>query len=340
MNKYSKPALPLVMLALAMMLLLSACTAGNTAQTTNSSANGQQPDASQSTAQEKAVEIENMGVKMLFPEAPKRAVTLNQHATEVMLALGLESSMVGTAYLDDQILPKYKNQYDKIPVLAKQYPSKEVFMAAAPDFAYAGWKSAFNDKNLGSREELAQQGVQTYVQESSNKPGPILEDVYRDILNIGRIFRVEERAEKLVNDIRAQVQSIQTQIGTVERAPKVFVYDSGEDKPFTAANNYLTSLITSVKAKNIFDDIDKSFTEVSWEEVVNRNPDVIIILDYGDTSLADKEKLLLSKPALAGVEAIKNKRFVVLPLSAAAEGVRAPIALKTLAVGLYPDKVK
>ncbi|MBU9710060.1 ABC transporter substrate-binding protein [Paenibacillus sp. AK121] len=340
MNKYSKPALPLVMLAFAMMLLLSACTAGNTAQTTNSSANGQQPDASQSTAQEKAVEIENMGVKMVFPEAPKRAVTLNQHATEVMLALGLESSMVGTAYLDDQILPKYKNQYEKIPVLAKQYPSKEVFMAAAPDFAYAGWKSAFNDKNLGSREELAQQGVQTYVQESSNKPGPILEDVYRDILNIGRIFRVEERAEKLVNDIRAQVQSIQTQIGTVEQAPKVFVYDSGEDKPFTAANNYLTSLITSVKAKNIFDDIHKSFTEVSWEEVVNRNPDVIIILDYGDTSLADKEKLLLSKPALAGVEAIKNKRFVVLPLSAAAEGVRAPIALKTLAVGLYPDKVK
>ncbi len=200
MNKCSKPALPLVMLALAM-LLLSACAAGNTAQTTNSSANGQQSDASQSTTQEKAVEIENMGVKMVFPEAPKRAVTLNQHATEVMLALGLESSMVGTAYLDDQILPKYKTQYDKIPVLAKQYPSKEVFMAAAPDFAYAGWKSAFNDKNLGSREELAQQGVQTYVQESSNKPGPILEDVYRDILNIGRIFRVEERAEKLVNDM-------------------------------------------------------------------------------------------------------------------------------------------
>ncbi|MDP1513330.1 ABC transporter substrate-binding protein [Paenibacillus sp. CMAA1739] len=339
MNKYRKPTLPLVVLVL-VMLLLSACTSGNTAKTTNLSANGQQPDASQSTTGEKAVEIENMGVKMVFPEAPKRAVTLNQHATEVMLALGLESSMVGTAYLDDQILPKYKNQYDKIPVLAKQYPSKEVFMAAAPDFAYAGWKSAFNDKSLGSREELAQQGVQTYVQESSNKPGPILEDVYRDILNIGRIFRVEKRAEQLVNDMRAQVQSIQTQIGTVERAPKVFVYDSGEDKPFTAANNYLTSLIKSVKAKNIFDDIDKSFTEVSWEEVVNRNPDVIVILDYGDTSLADKEKLLLSKPALAGVEAIKNKRFVVLPLSAAAEGVRAPIALKTLAAGLYPDKVK
>ncbi|MFK4470327.1 iron complex transport system substrate-binding protein [Paenibacillus sp. RC73] len=339
MKKHRKSAISLVMLALAV-LLLSACGAGNTAHKSGSSATEQQPAASQSATKEASVELENMGVKMVFPEAPKRAITLNQHATEVMLALGLESSMVGTAYLDDSILPEYKAQYDKIPVLAKQYPSKEVFMAAAPDFAYAGWKSAFNDKNLGSREELAKQDVTTYVQESSNKPGPTLEDVYQDILNIGRIFRVEDRAKKLVSSIREQVESIQTQIGTVEKAPKVFVYDSGEDKPFTAANNYLTSLIKSVKAKNIFDDVDKSFAEVSWEEVVKRNPDVIVILDYGDTSLEDKEKLLLSKPALAGVEAIKNKRFVVLPLSAAAEGVRAPIALKTLASGLYPDKVK
>ncbi|ASR47729.1 Fe3+-hydroxamate ABC transporter substrate-binding protein [Paenibacillus kribbensis] len=340
MKKYSKRAISLTMLALAAVLLLSACGSGNTAQTTDSVTNGQQPASLQSENSKASVELENMGVKMIFPEAPKRAVTLNQHATEVMLALGLESSMVGTAYLDDQILPEYKAQYEKIPVLAKQYPSKEVFMAAAPDFAYAGWKSAFNDKNLGSREELAEQGVATYVQESSNKPGPTLEDVYLDILNIGRIFRVEDRADKLVGDIRKQVQSIQTQIGTVEKAPKVFVYDSGEDKPFTAANNYLTSLIKSVKAKNIFGDVNKSFAEVSWEEVVSRNPDVIVILDYGDTSLEDKEKLLLSKPALAGVEAIKNKRFIVLPLSAAAEGIRAPIALRTLAAGLYPDKVK
>lgn len=86
-------------------------------QTSDPSANGQQPAASQSATKETSVELENMGVKMAFPEEPKRAVTLNQHATEVMLALGLESSMVGTAYLDDQILPKYKAQYDKIPVL-------------------------------------------------------------------------------------------------------------------------------------------------------------------------------------------------------------------------------
>ncbi|KAF6610251.1 Fe3+-hydroxamate ABC transporter substrate-binding protein, partial [Paenibacillus sp. EKM208P] len=59
MKKYSKLALPLVMLALAMMLLLSACAAGNTAQTSDPSANGQQPAASQSATNKTSVELEN-----------------------------------------------------------------------------------------------------------------------------------------------------------------------------------------------------------------------------------------------------------------------------------------
>lgn len=296
------------------------------------------PTAS-ATEEAAPVEIDNLGEKLSFPEAPKRAVTLNQHATEVMLALGLESSMVGTAYLDDEILPEFKEKYDAIPVLSKQYPSKEVLLAARPDFAYAGWKSAFGEKVLGSRSDLEQQGIMTYVQESSNKTSPTLEDVYEDILHIGKIFRVESRAQTLVDSMRAQLEEIRSQIGDIDSPQKIFVYDSGEDKAYTAANTYLTDLINKVGATNIFDDINKSWAEISWEEVVARNPEVILIVDYGDITAEQKEQLLLSQPALAEVKAIKDKRFIVMPLSAAAEGIRAPIALRTLAAGLYPDRV-
>ncbi|MDP4097087.1 ABC transporter substrate-binding protein [Paenibacillus sp. P96] len=317
----------------ALIFLMSAC-AGNPGETAAIS-----PSSQESTGEEQVI-IENMGEKLMFTEPPKRAVTLNQHATEVMLALGLEQYMVGTAYLDDQILPEYKKQYDSIPVLSEEYPSQEVFYSANPDFAYAGWTSAFTEKTLGSRAELAEQGVYTYVQESSNKPSPSLENVYQDILNIGRIFRVEERSQALVDEMQREVEQIQDSIGTVSEPIKVFVYDSGEDTAFTAANTYLTSLINVAGGKNIFDDIEKSWATVSWEEIVNRNPDVIVIVDYGSTSVEEKKALLLGKAALADVTAIKNKHFVVLPLSAAAEGIRAPMALSTLASGFYPDKTK
>lgn len=323
--------------AISLIVLLSACGREDPADTKLS---GQDQQPTPQASEKAPVIIDNLGEKLVFQESPKRAVTLNQHATEVMLALGLESSMVGTAYLDDSILPEFKEQYDKIPVLSNQYPSKEVFLAASPDFAYAGWKSAFTEKTLGSRADLTQVGVQTYVQESSNKTAPTIEDVYQDILNIGRIFRVEDKAQAVVSDVRKKLENIQAQIGVVSDPLKVFVYDSGEDKAFTAANTYLTSLINKVGGKNIFDDIDKGWTEVSWEEVVGRNPDVIVIVDYGATTAEQKKAQLLNKASFADVKAIRDKRFIVLPLSAAAEGIRAPIALQTLAAGLYPDKVQ
>ncbi|WP_178021477.1 ABC transporter substrate-binding protein [uncultured Paenibacillus sp.] len=336
MKKIITPAFLLVILIL--LTVLSACggSKGPSASPTSTSSSSATP----STSGGALVELENMGEKLRFPEAPKRAVTLNQHATEVMLALGLESSMVGTAYLDDRILPEFKEKYDPIPVLSDKYPSKEVFLDASPDFAYAGWQSAFTEETLGSRADLAAQGVMTYVQESSNKAKPTLEDVYRDMMNIGKIFRVEDRAEALVDGIRGQLEEIQTQIGPVDQPLKVFVYDSGEDKAYTAANTYLTSLINQVGGKNIFDDIDKGYAEVSWEEVVHRDPDVIVIIDYGDETAEQKKERLLNMASLADVKAIRDARFIVLPLSAAAEGIRAPIALKTLAAGLYPDQVK
>ncbi|MFW5435883.1 ABC transporter substrate-binding protein [Paenibacillus apiarius] len=327
-----------LLLGMTMMLVLMSACGSPEQPDAKRQAQAQQP-ATQ-VSESRPVELENMGEKLSFPDAPKRVVTLNQHATEVMLALGLEESIVGTAYLDDSILPAFKDKYDKIPVLADKYPSKEVFLSVSPDFAYAGWKSAFGEKALGSRADLADQGVLTYVQESSNKAAPTLEDVYQDILNIGRIFRVEDKAEAVVNDIRKKLEDIQAQIGSVSEPLNVFVFDSGEDKAFTAANTYLTSLIAKVGGKNIFDDIDKGWAEVSWEEVVNRDPDVIVIVDYGDTTAEQKQELLLNKAPLADVKAVKNKRFIVLPLSAAAEGIRAPIALQTIAAGLYPDKVQ
>ncbi|PAK53931.1 ABC transporter substrate-binding protein [Paenibacillus sp. 7541] len=328
--------IPLIILLTLLLVQLTACGGG---QSTQATALSDASNSAPATDKDTSVELENMGEKISFPEAPKRAVTLNQHATEVMLALGLESSMVGTAYLDDSILPDFQEAYVQIPVLSDKYPSKEVFLAAEPDFAYAGWQSAFTEETLGSREDLAAQGVMTYVHESSNRPKPTLEDVYEDILNIGIIFRVEERAEALVNEIRSELEDIQTRIGSLDQPLKIFVYDSGSDKALTAANTYLTSLINQVGGTNIFDDIDKGWAEVSWEEVVDRNPDVIVIVDYGDESAEQKKDRLLSMASLVHIEAVRNERFIVLPLSAAAEGIRAPIALRTLAAGLYPDKV-
>ncbi|OLO42759.1 Fe3+-hydroxamate ABC transporter substrate-binding protein [Alkalihalophilus pseudofirmus] len=281
------------------------------------------------------VEIENNDQLLVFTEPPQRAFTLNQHVTEVMLALRLEEFMVGTAYLDDEVLPEFKDAYESIPVLSDRYPSQEVFLAEEPDFAYAGWASAFREDNIGTVEQLQEFGINAYLHESSTIIGPTIEDIYTDIRNISRIFHVEERGEELIASMKEELEKIKNDIPEVTEKKRVFVFDSGDTAPFTVAQNFLNSLITLAGAENIFSEIEKNWAEVSWEEVVDRDPEVIIIVDYGETTVEEKKELLLRHPALENVTAIENENFIVIPLSAAAEGVRAPYALDILVNGLY-----
>ena len=288
----------------------------------------------------KVVTIKNDGTSTEYNEAPKRAISLNQHVTEVMLSLGLEDSMVGSAYLDDEILPELKKAYDKVPVLSDKYPSKEQVLEAEADFLYAGWSSAFTEKTIGTREELKELGINTYIQESSSMNKPTIENVYKDIENIGRIFQVEDRATEFIDEMKAKMKETQDKLPKKDEKLKVFVLDSGDKDLYTAAQNFANELITLAGGVNIFNDIEKGWVTVSKEDTVERNPDVIVVVDYGDVTAEQKINFMKNDPALKTISAVQNNRFVVVPLSALAEGVRAPMALETIAKGFYPESFK
>ena len=86
------------------------------------------------------------GIQHTLTATPSRVVTMNQGVTEFMLAMGLASKMVGTAYLDDTIWPKYADAYSGIPVLSSSYPDEATLMSAAPNFILGSYASAFREK--------------------------------------------------------------------------------------------------------------------------------------------------------------------------------------------------
>ncbi len=106
------------------------------------------------TAAKFPVTINNCGLSITYDAPPERAVTMNQAATEIMLALGLEKHMVGTAFMDDKILPEFADAYAGIPILSEKYPSQEVLLTSEPDFVYGVYRTAFGDEAAGPRAEL------------------------------------------------------------------------------------------------------------------------------------------------------------------------------------------
>jgi len=139
-------------------------------------------------------------------------------------------------------------------------------------FAYPSvfGRSAFQDDYLGTREELEASGVKTYLQESTIYLEATPEDIYQDVLNIGKIFNVEEKANELIKEMETEIETILSTVNSEETPKSVFVYDSSDTSAFTAGRSYLSNLIEMTGGDNIFKEIDKVWAEGSWEEVVDR----------------------------------------------------------------------
>ncbi|MDT6983500.1 ABC transporter substrate-binding protein [Streptomyces lusitanus] len=288
------------------------------------------------------VTVDNCGVRTTYDEPPSRVVTIHQHPAELMLALGLKDRMVGTAFPDSAVLPELEKDYEAIPELAEREPSFETVLDAEPDFVYGGYGSAFDEKEGRSREAFADAGIDTYLnREYCGKKKVTMQDTYDEIRTIGTIFGVPDRAAKLVADLQSRVGKATAAVEGGSRV-SVFVYDSGDKSAFTAGGKSLgTELIRLAGGENVFADLDDVFGDVSWEQVVERKPDVIAIYDYaGAGSVEEKKRYLLSQPALADVPAVRNKRFVVLPLTATLVGIRSAYAVEDLARGLHPESFR
>jgi iron complex transport system substrate-binding protein len=291
------------------------------------------------TAQGFPVTVTNCGVTTTFERPPTRAVALNQHAIENLLALGLEKSIRGTAYLDDQILPEYQRAYDTVPVLADEYPSYEALLAAEPDFVYGGFASAFDEKEGRGRQRLIDAGIDTQLNVEECTTGPVaMSQLDDEIRSVGTIFGVQDRAEQELERLHGTLEEVDARIAGTQPL-RVAVYDSGETTVYTAGGTGISNeIIKAAGATNLFADVPKLWSDVSFEQFAERNPDVIVIYDYGDQPLERKKQFLLEHPVLAQVSAIRNKRFAVLPLSSVVLGVRVPGAVESLAEQLHPDR--
>ncbi|MEE1751912.1 ABC transporter substrate-binding protein [Streptomyces sp. SP18CS02] len=288
------------------------------------------------------VTIDNCGTRTTYDEPPSRVVTIHQHPAELLLALGLKDRMVGTAFPDSAVLPQWEEDFKAVPQLAEKEPSFEAVLEAEPDLVYGGYGSAFAQNEGRSRKAFADAGIDTYLnREYCGKKQVSMRDTYEEIRTIGQVFGVRERAEKLVAELRGRIGKSSAAVKG-EPPVSVFVYDSGDKAPFTAGGRSLgTEIIRLAGGRNVFADLDEVFGDASWEQVVERRPEVIAIYDYaGAGSVERKKRFLLSQPALADVPAVKNKRFVVLPLTATLVGVRPPYAVEDLARQLHPGRFR
>jgi iron complex transport system substrate-binding protein len=292
------------------------------------------------------VTIDSCGRPLTFDTAPKRAVIHDINMSEMAFALGLQPSIVGVTgitgwyKLDDA----FKHQQGSIPELAPKYPTVENLVAANPDFFFAGWYYGMKPGGDVTPDTLAPYGIKTLVLTEScvhldkNRPAASMDLLYGDMTKLGKIFDKEQQADKLVSGWKAQLADIKKRIGN-NGDTRVFLYDSGEDKPFTAGKFAMpTALISEAGGTNIMSDMETSWGTTSWETVAARNPQFLVLLDYQDD--AGYRKLLdflKAHPAMKETDAVKNERFVALRYAELTPGPANIEAIEKIAKAMHPE---
>lgn len=295
------------------------------------------------------VTVESCGTPVTISAPPKRAIINDLNMAEMAFALHLQDRIVGLTGISGwyKMTPDFRQAMGTIPELAPKYPSLETLLAAEPDFFFAGWNYGMKVGGEVTPATLAKYGVKTFVLSEScvftaaHKKKATMDLLYGDVLTLGRIFGKRNEAQTLVEGWKQRLSAL-PKPATGARPLKVFVYDSGEDKPFTSGRYAMpTAIIEAAGGKNAMEALDISWGTTSWENVAASEPDVIILLDYQTGSGADALRRVLENHSLMKLTpAVKQGRYLKLQYSELTPGPANIAAVEKLARTLYPQARK
>lgn len=326
--------------ALALTVSLTACSAGKTVETTPV------PTATQPQSSHYPVTITNYNyagepVTYTYEKAPEKVIAVYQGCIETMIALGLEDHVLASYGLDNEVKDEWKDGFARMNYDETVFaPDKETVTLLEPDMIFS-WGSYFGEKKLGDVAAWNEKGVGTYMN-SNTVPGGTrtLENEYTDILNIGKIFDVEDRAQALVDEMKAQVEATlaaaqgqePVRVAVVEPTASGTITNYGAD---SLAGDMVTALGGELARPD--------GSDMGKEDLVACDPDVIFVVymayagDDPDAVRAEQLAAIQDDPALASLSAVQSGRVHLIMLGDMyASGPRTIDGLKTLAQGMYP----
>ena len=292
------------------------------------------------------VTIENCGNTLTFDKAPERALVTYQNVAEIMVKLGLTDKIVGVTYGKAYPSPADMPEVDTLNYLTEPgsgSASKEVELSTNPDIVISAYPTYDFDAGQGmaTQEEFVAAGAPVYgisAECDKSMPGGTIETVYSDILNLGKIFGVESRAEAVVQEMKGRIAVVQSKVGNLPPVQVAF-YDAGEEQIGVYGSGLNSDMIALAGGENVFANETDVYLQVSKEVFAVKTPEIFAVLDYeGAAGVPDeitRAKFLFT--TFPNMQASKDKRWVPVSGAAFAAGIRIPDAIESMAKAFHPE---
>jgi len=267
------------------------------------------------------------GKTLTVAAPPKRIVSLSPGATEILYALGAESSLV--AVDKNANFPEAANAF---PTKVDAYePNIEAITALNPDLVIVASDTG------GLVAKLDSLNIPVLF-EDINKDIRTINDVMGQIRMLGRITGTDDKGLALINDMGERVSRIQQAMQGLPSQSAPNVYHELDSTYFSASDNtFIGDVYRILKMKNIAGDGGGvAYPQLTQEAIIAANPRIIVLADEAYGVTIDSVK---ARPGWGSIAAVQNNKIFAINADIISRpGPRIVDALEELAKDVYPQR--
>lgn len=273
---------------------------------------------------------DDRGVEVTFDAVPKTIASLQPSNTEILFALGVGDKIVGATEYDTY--PEEAQKIERVSDSTKF--NSERILALKPDVVIAYTTGDGDDENLNALKVLEDAGIKVFAIKSAAS----FDDVYGDIQQIASVMGIEDKGEKLNEDIKAKIAEVQAKVKDVKEPKNIYLEIGPKPDIYTAGSGtFQQEILNAANVKNVFADV-QSWAKVSEEDVIAKNPEVILTtVGYVENSVGE----ILARDGWNSITAIQNKAVYYIDTDISNRpGPRIGEAVELVAKAAYPELFK
>jgi iron complex transport system substrate-binding protein len=241
--------------------------------------------------------VDDAGQTVRLARPAQRIVSLIPSATETAVAIGAGGQLVGRTDFD------HGPAVDGLPsVGGGMDPSIEALVALKPDLVLT-WETK-QDRRV--RDRMAELGIPAFAVKAEDTT-----DVFRTLHSVGALTGRGRTADSLAAALRAELAAVRASVAG-RPAPRVF-FLVWNDPPMTAGpHTFISQILGVAGGANTFADAGADWPNVSMEEILRRDPDVLV-LPQGEKGGAHDIDQLRAAPGWRELRAMRQGRTVAVP---------------------------
>jgi iron complex transport system substrate-binding protein len=247
--------------------------------------------------QEPITLVDGLDRQVILDEPAKNIVSMAPSNTEILFAVGAGEQVIGRDEFSD-----YPDQAARLPSIGGGFGdyNLEAIVGLDPDLVLAA--EINTPEQVKSLEDL---GLSVYF-----LPNPTtLEEMYENLFTVAEMTGHLPETEEYVDDLRRRVSNIETLVATAEDQPTTFYELDATDPsaPWTAGSGtFIDTLITMAGGANIASDLEGQYLQLSIEELLIRDPLVILL---GDAAYGITAESLLERTGWSNISAVVNDKI-------------------------------